>query len=33
MVASLDLSGAFDIVDIELLLKRLRLMGLPMDLD
>ena len=31
-MASLDLSAAFDIVDIEPLLKRLRIIGLPDDL-
>ncbi len=32
MVASLDLSAAFDVVNINLLLKRLRIIGLPNDL-
>ena len=32
LMASLDLSAAFDLVDVELLIKRLRIMGLPMDL-
>ena len=32
MMASLDLSAAFDLVNIELLLKRLRILGLPKDL-
>ena len=32
MMASLDLSAAFDIVDIKLLLKRLRIVGLPEDI-
>ena len=31
-MASLDLSAAFDVVNVELLLKRLRIIGLPMDL-
>ena len=31
IMASLDLSSAFDIVNIELLLKRLTIVGLPMD--
>jgi hypothetical protein len=31
-MASLDLSAAFDLVDIELLVKRIRIMGLPVDL-
>ena len=30
-VASLDLSAAFDVVNIELLLKRMSIVGLPMD--
>ena len=32
MVASLDLSSAFDLVNINLLLKRLRIVGLPNDI-
>ena len=32
LMASLDLSAAFDIVNVNLLLKRLRIIGLPMDL-
>ena len=32
LLASLDLSAAFDIVNISLLLKRLRIMGLPNDI-
>jgi hypothetical protein len=31
-MASLDLSAAFDLVNVELLIKRLRVMGLPIDL-
>jgi hypothetical protein len=31
MVSSLDLSSAFDIVNIDLLIKRLRIIGLPPD--
>ena len=31
MVASLDLSSAFDVVDIDLLLKLLKIIGLPND--
>ena len=31
-MASLDLSAAFDLVNIELLVRRLRIMGLPRDL-
>ena len=31
MVASLDLSSAFDVVDIKLLIKRLKIFGLPSD--
>ena len=31
-MASLDLSIAFDLVNVKLLLKRLRLMGFPTDL-
>jgi len=31
-VASLDLSAAFDVVNVELLLERLTIMGLPLDL-
>ena len=31
-MASLDLSSAFDIVNIQLLLKRLKIVGLPNDL-
>ena len=31
-MASLDLSAAFDLVNIELLMKRLKIMGFPMDL-
>ena len=30
-MASLDLSSAFDVVDVPLLLKRLRILGLPDD--
>ena len=30
-LARIDLSAAFDIVDIELLIKRLRILGLPSD--
>ncbi len=32
-VASVDLSSAFDIVNIELLLERLSIIGLPRDVD
>ena len=32
LMASLDLSMAFDVVNTELLVKRLKIMGLPMDL-
>ena len=32
LMASLDLSAAFDVVNIELLLKRLKIIGLPADL-
>ena len=32
-MASLDLSSAFDIVNINLLLKRLEIVGLPDDID
>ena len=32
VMASLDLSMAFDMVNIELLVKRLRIMGMPNDL-
>jgi hypothetical protein len=32
IMASLDLSAAFDLVNIELLIKRLRIIGLPNDL-
>ena len=32
LMASLDLSSAFDVVNVELLLKRLRIMGLPCDM-
>ena len=31
LVASLDLSSAFDIVDVNLLIKRLKIIGLPSD--
>ena len=31
LVASLDVSAAFDVVNINLLLKRLRIIGLPSD--
>ena len=31
-MASLDLSAAFDVVNIELLLKRLKVLGLPEDI-
>ncbi len=31
LLASLDLSTAFDLVNIDLLIKRLRVMGLPLD--
>ena len=30
-MASLDLSAAFDLVDLDLLMKRLKIMGLPQD--
>ena len=33
IMASLDLSAAFDLVNVELLIKRLRIMGFPNDLD
>ena len=32
IMASIDLSSAFDVVNISLLLKRLRVVGLPADL-
>ena len=32
IMATLDLSSAFDVVNVELLLKRLRVMGLPRDI-
>ena len=32
LMASLDLSAAFDVVNVELLLKRLKIMGLPPDI-
>ena len=32
LMASLDLSAAFDVVNVELLLKRLSVIGLPMDI-
>ncbi len=32
LMISLDLSAAFDLIDMNLLLKRLRIIGLPMDL-
>jgi hypothetical protein len=32
LMASLDLSAAFDVVNVPLLLKRLKVMGLPEDL-
>ena len=32
LMASLDLSAAFDLVNVKLLIKRLRILGLPMDL-
>ena len=32
LMASIDLSAAFDIVNIELLMKRLRIIGLPDDI-
>ena len=32
LMASLDLSAAFDLVNVNLLIKRLRIIGLPMDL-
>ena len=31
LLASLDLSAAFDVVNIELLIKRLKIIGLPID--
>ena len=31
-MASLDLSAAFDLVNVRLLIRRLRILGLPMDL-
>ena len=31
-MASLDLSAAFDVVNVELLIKRLKIIGLPVDL-
>ena len=32
LMASLDLSAAFDVVNVELLLKRLSVIGLPLDI-
>ena len=32
LMASLDLSSAFDVVDVELLLERLQILGIPDDL-
>ena len=32
LMASLDLSSAFDVVDINLLIKRLKIIGLPKDM-
>jgi hypothetical protein len=32
LMASLDLSAAFDLVNVELLIKRLKIIGMPMDL-
>ena len=32
LLASLDLSSGFDVVDVRLLIKRMRIMGLPDDL-
>ena len=32
LMASLDLSAAFDVVNVELLLKRMRIIGLPPDI-
>jgi hypothetical protein len=32
LMASLDLSAAFDIVNVQLLLKRLKILGMPTDL-
>jgi hypothetical protein len=32
LMASLDLKASFDLVDVNLLLKRLRKIGLPMEL-
>ena len=32
LMATLDLSSAFDVVNVELLLKRLKIMGLPSDI-
>ena len=32
LLASLDLSAAFDIFNVDLLIKRLRVMGLPPDI-
>ena len=32
LMASLDLSAAFDLVNVRLLIRRLRILGLPMDL-
>ena len=32
LMASLDLSMAFDLVNVELLVKRLKIMGFPQDL-
>ena len=32
MMASLDLSSAFDVVNINLLLKRMKIMGIPRDI-
>ncbi len=31
LLATLDLSAAFDLVNIDLLIKRLEIVGLPMD--
>jgi hypothetical protein len=31
-MSSLDLSAAFDLVNLDLLIKRLRIMGIPDDL-
>ena len=30
-LAGIDLSAAFDVVDVELLIKRLKILGLPID--